>query len=108
MYISEHKLVPPNVPGNYVGEAKQALQTRLNSHTQEQGYPVANSKDSQNSHPIFNLSICTLKEHLQNFTKKQPWKLLVITQLGIKSHRFKDNTGFTTLQILVNPPTEAC
>lgn len=108
MYISEHKLVPPKVSGNYVGEAKQALQTKLNSHTQEQDYPVANSKDSQNSHPIFNLSICTLKEHLQNLTKKQPWKLLVITQLGIKSHRFKDNTGFTTLQILVNPHTEAC
>ena len=85
MYISEHKLVLPNVPGNYVSEAKQALQTRLNSHTQEQDYPVANSSISQNSHPIFSLSIFTLKEYLQNPIKKQPQKLLFISQLSIKS-----------------------
>lgn len=91
-----------------VCEAKWALQTRLNSHTQEQGFLLANSSISQNSHAIVNLSIFTLKAYLQNPIKKQPWKLLFITQLSIKSHRFKDNTGFTTLQTPVNPSTEAC
>lgn len=91
-----------------MNEDKQALQTRLNSHTQEQNYAVANKSVSQNSHPIFNLSIFTLKEYLQNPIKKQPRKLLFVTQLSIKSHRFKDNTSFTTLQTLVNPSTEAC
>lgn len=108
MYISEHKHVPPNVPGNYVSEARQVPQTRLNSHTQDQDYPVANSSVSQNSHPIFNFSVFTLKEYLQNLIKKQPQKWLFITQLSIKSHRFKDNAGFTTLQTLVNLSTEAC
>lgn len=36
MNISKHKLVPPNAPGNYMSEDKQALQNSLNSQTQEQ------------------------------------------------------------------------
>lgn len=84
MYISEQKRVPPNVSGNNVSEAKQVLQTRLNSHTQEQDYRAANSSVSQNSHPIFSLSIFTFKEYLQNPIKKQPRKILFITHLGIK------------------------
>lgn len=53
MNISEHKLVPPNTPGNYISEAKQALQNSLNSRAQEQDYPVTNSSVSQNSYPTF-------------------------------------------------------
>jgi len=75
---------------------------------QEKVYPIANSNVSQNSHLVFNLSVFTLEEYLQNPIKIQPRKLLFITQLSIISRRFKDNTGFTTLQTLVNPSIEAC
>lgn len=89
MCISEQKLLLPNVPENHVNENNQPPQPRVNTQAQEQLYLVANSSVSQSSHPIFNPSIFTSKEYLQNHIKNQLQKLLFLTDLNIKSHKFK-------------------